>query len=52
MKRKKPSLIGRTVWTPWRRSVTWHKPVPHSISNRLEDIKAEKYGPKLTMLAN
>ena len=28
------------------------KPVPHSISSRLEDIKAEKYGPKLTMLVN
>ena len=38
--------------TPWRRSVTWQKPVPHSINGRLEDIKAEKYGPKLTMLAS
>ena len=28
------------------------KPVPHSISNRLEGIKAEKYGPKLITLAN
>ena len=26
--------------------------VPHSINSRLEDIKAEKYGPKITMLAN
>ena len=52
MKRKKPNLIGRTVWTLWRRSVTWQKPVPHSISNRLEGIKAEKYGPKLITLAN
>ena len=25
---------------------------PHSISSRLGDIKAEKYGPKLTMLVN
>ena len=24
--------------------MTWQKPVPHSISNRLEDTKAEKYG--------
>ena len=51
-KRKKPSLISRTVWTPWRRSVTWQKHDPHSINNRLDDIKAEKYGPKLIMLAN
>ena len=28
------------------------RPVPHSISNRLEGIKAEKYGPKLITLAN
>ena len=28
------------------------KPVSHSISNRLEDIKEEKYGPKLITLAN
>ena len=28
------------------------KPVPHSISNRLEGIKAEKYGPKLITLVN
>ena len=28
------------------------KPVPHSISNMLEDTKAEKYGPKLIILAN
>ena len=28
------------------------KPIPHFINSRLEDIKAEKYGPKLTMLAN
>ena len=26
--------------------------VPHSISSRLEDTKAEKYGPKLITLAN
>ena len=38
--------IGRTVWMPWRRSVTWQKPIPHSINNRLEGIKAEKCGPK------
>ena len=37
---------------PWRRSTTWQKPVPHSISNRLEGIKAEKYGPKLITLAD
>ena len=51
-KRKKMSLIGRIVWTPWRRSVMWQKPVPHSISNRLESIKAEKYRPKPITLAN
>ena len=28
------------------------KPVPHSISSRLEGIKAEKYEPKLITLAN
>ena len=28
------------------------KAIPHSISNRLEGIKAEKYGPKLITLAN
>ena len=37
---------------PWRRSATSQKPVPHSISNRLEGIKARKYGPKLITLAN
>ena len=26
--------------------MTWQKPVPHSINSRLEDTKAEKYGPK------
>src|SRR3954465_15852257 len=51
-KKEKPSLIGRTVWTPWRRSVMWQKPAPHSITNRLNGIKAEKYGPKLITLAN
>ena len=28
------------------------RPVPHSISNRLDDTKAEKCGPKLIILAN
>ena len=28
------------------------KPAPHSISNRLDGIKAEKYGPKLITLVN
>ena len=37
---------------PWRRSVTLQRPAPHSISNRLEGIKAEKYGPKLITLEN
>lgn len=37
---------------PYRRSVTSQKPVPHSISSKLEGIKAEKYGPKLITLAN
>ena len=37
---------------PWRRSAMLQKPVPHSISTRLGDIKAEKCGPKLTILAN
>ena len=46
-KKKKPSSIGRTVWTPWRKSVTWQKPVPHSINSRLEDTKAEKKKDKL-----
>ena len=31
---------------------TWQKLVPHSINSRLEDIKAEKYGPKLITLVN
>ena len=44
--------VGRTVWTHWRRSMTWQKPVPHSINSRLEDIKAEKYGPKHTIFPN
>ena len=39
IKRKKPS-------------VTWQKPAPHSISNRLDGTKAEKYGPKLVTLVN
>ena len=38
--------------THWRRSVTWQKPVPHSINSRLDDTKAEKYRPKITTLAN
>ena len=37
---------------PWRRSAISQKPVPHSISSRLDDIKAEKCGPKLTILAS
>ena len=37
---------------PWRRSAMLQRPVPHFINSRLEDIKAEKYGPRLTMLAN
>ena len=37
---------------PWRRSATSQKPVPHSISSRLDGIKAEKCGPKLIMFAN
>ena len=37
---------------PWRRSVTSQNPILHSINNRLEGIKAEKYGPKLITLAN
>ena len=49
---REANSIGRTVWTHWRRSAMWRKPVPHSINSRLEDIKAEKYGPKLIMLAS
>ena len=49
---REAELDRRTTWTPWRRSVTWQKPVPHSINSRLEDTKAEKYGPKITTLAN
>ena len=30
----------------------WQKPIAHSVSNRLEGIKAEKYGPKPITLAN
>ena len=52
MKKEKPSSIGRTAWTPWRRSATLQKPVPHFINNRLIGIKAEKCGPRLIMLAN
>src|SRR3989337_3588613 len=37
---------------PWRRSATLQRPVPHCINNRLADIKAEKCGPRLIMLAN
>ena len=37
---------------PWRRSATLQKPIPHSISSRLDDIKAEKCGPKLIILAS
>ena len=51
-KRRKPSKIGRTIWMPWRRSAMSQKPVPHSMSSRLDDIKAEKCGPKLTILAS
>ena len=51
-KKEKPNLIGRTVSTHWRRSATWQKLVPHSINSRLEDIKAEKYGPNPTLLAS
>ena len=36
---------------PWRRSAMSQKPVPHFISSRLDDIKVEKCGPKLTILA-
>ena len=32
--------------------MTWKRLVPHSINSRLEDIKAEKYGPKHITLAN
>ena len=32
--------------------MTSQRPVPHSISSRLEGTKAEKYGPKLITLAN
>ena len=51
-KRRKPSYIGRIIWIPWRRSAMSQKPAPHSISSRLDDIKAEKCEPKLTILAS
>ena len=51
-KKEKSSLIGRTAWTHWRRSATWQKLVLHSINSRLEDTKAEKYGPKPITLEN
>ena len=37
---------------PWRRSAMSQRHVPHSISSRLDDIKAEKCGPELIILAN
>ena len=37
---------------PWRRNAMSQKPVQHFTNSRLEDIKAEKYGPKLTILAS
>ena len=37
---------------PGRRSMTSLRLVPHSISNRLDDTKAEKCGRKLIILAN
>ena len=49
---KEAELDRQDSLDAWRRSVTWQKPGPHSISNRLEGIKAEKYGPKLITLAN
>ena len=52
MKREKPSSIGRTAWTHWKRSAAWQKLVPHSTNSRLEDTKVEKYGPKPITLAN
>ena len=36
----------------WRRNAMLQQPVQHFTNNRLEDIKAEKYGPRLTTLAN
>ena len=38
---REAELDGRTAWTPWRRSATWQKPVPHSINSRLEDQSRE-----------
>ena len=52
MKREKPSSIGRTTWTAWRRSAMSQRPVPHSINSRLGDTKVEKYGQIPTMLVN
>ena len=42
-KKEKPSWIGRTAWTHWRKNATSPRLVPHSISSRLEDTKAETY---------
>ena len=49
---KEAELDRQDIWTPWRRSAMWQKPIPHSMSNRLKSIKAEKYGPKPITLAN
>ena len=37
---------------PWRRSTTSQKPVPHSMSSRLDNTKKEKCGPKLIILTS
>src|SRR3954469_12724558 len=47
-KNEKPSSIGKTTWTPWRRSVTWQKPVPHSIKQQARryqsrEVRAKNY---------
>ena len=45
-------IIHDIAWTHWRKNAMSPMLVPHFISSRLEDTKAEKYGPRLTTLAN
>ena len=52
MRRKRPSSIGRTTYTASRRSAMSRRPLLHFTNSRLGDIKAEKYGQRLTMSVN
>ena len=50
--KKEAELDRQDNLDAWRRSVMSQNLVPHSFSSRLGDIKAEKCGPKLTILAS